>query len=49
MVVETVGLLVLEQVTLAKLVEQIKAAVAALEEETVLHLLEEQAELAELV
>ena len=44
MVVETVGLLVLEQVTLAKLVEQTKEAAVALEEEIVLHLMEDQAE-----
>ena len=41
MAAELVDLLVLEQVMLTKLVEQTKAAVAALEEEIVLHLLVE--------
>ena len=49
MVVEPVGLLVVEPVTLAKLVEQTKAAAVALEEETVLHLMEELEDLVEQV
>ena len=44
MAAELVGLLVLEQVTLAKLVEQTKEAAVALEEEIVLHLTEDKAE-----